>query len=183
MLFDRITEDGRLWAVRYDSESDNALIQTFRQWHDLEWLADFFIRNVGDLASYFMITDVNRAIFDTVEDAYELECLIMDISPDISLDDIFRPLENLRSPEALLGKEKAKGFRRSGHDSWLRLYAIRFGTGFYIITGGAVKLTRTMEEREHTLQELHKMEKVRNFLLGEGVVDIEGFYDMTNTGL
>lgn len=29
--------------------------------------------------------------------------------------------------------------------------------GCYIITGGAIKLTRTMQEREHTLKELSKM--------------------------
>lgn len=31
--------------------------------------------------------------------------------------------------------------------------------------GGAIKLTRTMQEREHTLRELVKMEKVRSHLL------------------
>ena len=32
-----------------------------------------------------------------------------------------------------------------------------------------------MAEREHTLLELAKMEKVRNFLLDEGIVDKESF--------
>lgn len=44
-------------------------------------------------------------------------------------------------------------------------------------TGGAIKLTRTMQEREHTLAELNKMEKVRNFLLNSGAIDAEGFVD------
>ena len=43
------------------------------------------------------------------------------------------------------------------------------------MTGGAIKLTATMAEREHTLLELAKMEKVRNFLLDEGIVDKESF--------
>ena len=47
--------------------------------------------------------------------------------------------------------------------------------GIYIITGGAIKLTRTMQEREHTLQELEKMEKVRNFLIQEHVFDEDSF--------
>ena len=34
-----------------------------------------------------------------------------------------------------------------------------------------------MQEREHTLQELEKMEKVRNFLIREGVFDEESFTD------
>lgn len=45
------------------------------------------------------------------------------------------------------------------------------------MTGGAIKLTATMAEREHTLLELAKMEKVRNFLLDEGIVDKESFID------
>ena len=38
-----------------------------------------------------------------------------------------------------------------------------------------------MAEREHTLQELTKMEKVRNFLLDEGIVDKESFIDFKNS--
>ena len=59
------------------------------------------------------------------------------------------------------------------------LWAIReeLEPGCYIITGGAIKLTRTMQEREHTLQELEKMEKVRNFLIQERVFDEDSFTD------
>lgn len=34
-----------------------------------------------------------------------------------------------------------------------------------------------MQEREHTLAELHKMELVRQFLLNENIVDDAGFID------
>ena len=113
------------------------------------------------------------AIYQTMEDRDELACIIMDISPDANLDRFFRPLENNRSSEMILGKEKGRPHRRS----WLRLYAIKLSVGIYIITGGAIKLTRTMQEREHTLQELEKMEKVRNFLVREHVFDEDSFTD------
>ena len=87
-------------------------------------------------------------------------------------------ITNLRASEVLLGKEKAKGARNFRHDSWLRLYAIRFQRNSYLVTGGAIKLTHTMQEREHTLEELRKLEKVRNFLLSEGACDMDGFYDL-----
>lgn len=102
-----------------------------------------------------------------MEDSDELSCIIMDISPDANLDHFFRPLENNRTSEMLLSKEKGKPHRRS----WLRLYAIKLNAGIYIITGGAIKLTRTMQERQHTLLELEKMEKVRSFLLREKIFD------------
>ena len=77
----------------------------------------------------------------------------------------------------LLGREKANGKRSIGHDSWLRLYAIKFEPHAYLLTGGAIKLTHSMEERAHTLQELTRMETVRNFLIDKGVTDLDGFYD------
>ena len=93
MKFDDITGDGRLWAVRYDDENDNVLYKLFDMWSDVAWLRDFIKKNINDLSSFFKITDVNQAIFDTIEDNYNLQCLIMDISPDADLDKIFRPLD------------------------------------------------------------------------------------------
>lgn len=177
MRFDRILSNDTLWAVRYDGAQDNALQQLFSQWNDPEWLVDFFLENMSDLESYFRITDINQAIYDTIDDSLRMQCLILDISPDADLDRIFRPLHNGRTGEMLLGKEKARIKERAGHASWLRIYAIKLEPGCYIITGGAIKLTRTMQEREHTLAELNKMEQVRNFLLAGGAIDADGFID------
>ena len=77
----------------------------------------------------------------------------------------------------MLQKEKARLKRKYGHSSWLRLYAIKLIQGNYIITGGAIKLTATMQEREHTRQELVKIDRVRRYLLEEGIIDDEGFIE------
>ena len=157
MTFDKITEDGRLWAVRYDNGSDNILSILFDQWNDILWLREFFKKNIIDLISYFKITDVNQAIYDTIEESDKIECLIMDISPDANLDRLFRPLDNNRTSEVVLGKEKARLKERIGnHASWLRIYALKLTSGIYIITGGTIKLTATMQERQHTLNELQR---------------------------
>ncbi|MCO6024280.1 hypothetical protein NG821_00195 [Prevotella cerevisiae] len=180
MTFDDITNDGRLWAVRYDGCIDNVLDKLFDQWNDIDWLRNFFRNNMNDLTSYFHITDVNEAIADTIEDSGRLECMIMDLSPSADLDTLFRPLNNYQTSAMLLDKEKARLKRYIHHTSWLRIYAIRLSEGAYIITGGAIKLTATMEERTHTATELKKMECVRNFLLAEGIVDNESFIDFYN---
>ena len=80
----------------------------------------------------------------------------------------------------MLQKEKARLKRKLGHSSWLRLYAIKLTAGVYIITGGAIKLTATMQEREHTRKELAKIDKVRRYLLEEGIIDDSGFIDYVN---
>ncbi len=181
MLFDDITNDGRLWAVRYDDEEENALFESFAQWNDVEWLRNFFTHNKEDLESYFKVTDVNEAIYDTIEDSDRLQCLILDLSPDADLEKLFKPLDNRQTAALLLDKEKARLYQKSIHPSWLRLYAIRLEKGAFIVTGGAIKLTATMAEREHTLKELVKMEKVRNFLISEGIVDKYSFNDYQNS--
>ena len=143
MRFERVLENGRLWAVMYDEDCVNILEKVFTQWNDYEWLREFFTKHVDDLATFFHITDIDRAVFDTVDDANELECLIMDLNPDADLDELFRPLES----------------------------------GRHIITGGAIKLTATMQEREHTLMELAKLNKVRDYLISIGIFDYNGFED------
>ena len=178
MTFDDITGDGRLWAVRYDGMQDNALFTLFDQWNDVMWLRNFFKENWQDMQSYFKVTSVNEAIRDTIEDSERLEEIIMDISPDADLDRLFRPLENYRTSDMLLGKEKARLKRTMRHSSWLRIYAIKLADGVYIVTGGAIKLTFKMEEREHTRKEL---EMVRSFLLNENIIDDEGFAEYVNT--
>lgn len=180
MKFDLITENERLWAVRYDDCLDNVLDFILGQWNDVIWLRSFFKENIDDLASYFKITDVNQAIYDTIEDSERLQCLILDISPDADLDKIFRPLENSRTSEMILGKEKARLRNTPRHASWLRIYAIKLEPGIYVITGGAIKLTCTMQEREHTLVELARMEKVRRFLLDNDIADKDSFVDYLN---
>ena len=134
----------------------------------------FFELYRSDLEHYFHITNVDEAIYDTITDAASLSCLILDINPDADLDLLFRPLENHRIREMLLSREKAKGNRQSGHASWLRIYAIKLDDGVYLVTGGAIKLTPLMADREHTLNELRRMEMVRNYLLDNGIVDADG---------
>ena len=171
MTFDLITENEKLWAVRYDDCFDNVLDSILGQWNDVVWLRNFFKANLEDLTSYFKITDVNQAIYDTIDDSERLQCLIMDISPEADLDKLFR------TSEMILGKEKARLHNTPKHASWLRIYAIKLEPGIYVITGGAIKLTRTMQEREHTLVELARMEKVRRFMLDNNIMDKDSFDD------
>jgi hypothetical protein len=72
---------------------------------------------MSDLESYFKITDINQAIYDTIDDNQRMQCLILDLSPEADLDKIFRPLENIRTSEMLLGREKARIKERPRHVS------------------------------------------------------------------
>lgn len=180
MVFNDITGDEKLWAVRFEGEINNEFIKLFYNWNDAMWLRTFFKENINDLSAYFKITDINQAVKDTIEDSKRLRCIIMDISPETDLSKLFRPLDNNQASDTMLQKEKARLKREFGHSSWLRLYAIKLTAEVYIITGGAIKLTATMQEREHTRKELAKIDKVRRYLLEEGIIDDSGFIDYIN---
>lgn len=78
------------------------------------------------------------------------------------------------SGESILQLNKCKA-----RQNWLRLYALRVDKNVYIITGGTIKLTRTMQERAHTMQELDKINHCRKFLLSKGIVEVESLIEET----
>ena len=178
MTFDDITGNGYLWAVKYDGEPDNELHRVFSEWTDPLWLDTFFTKHFQDLNNYFKVTSIEQAIDDTIEDADKLQAVFLDFEGEPEdLEKLFKPLNNAVTSPKEMEKMKARGEKVNRHDSWLRIYAIRLTDGKYIITGGTIKLTLEMKDRDHTLNELVKLDKVRRFLIEEGIVDDEGFID------
>ena len=80
MKFERLLE-GRdhLWAVRDMNKSKNELAILFDSWNDINYLLNFFMENIDDLSNYFHIQKISEAIDDTMDDAEELESLILDM--------------------------------------------------------------------------------------------------------
>ena len=69
--------------------------------------------------------------------------------------------------------QKSKG--KLNYNSWLRLYAIRIDKHLYVISGGAIKLTKKMEQRDHTKAELDKMEEAIRFLRSKELINEDEF--------
>lgn len=172
MTFDEIIEE-KLWAVRYDNNQDNELYRLLEEWGDVEALEEFFCQHFDDL-SYFKVTNIDEAIQDTLDDRDELERVILDSTSN--LEELFRPLDNRVTLPKNIEKMKGRPDKKR-HSSWLRIYAIRLNDGKYIITGGAIKLTKEMRDREHTAQELVKINKVRDFLKDNDIFDEESFIE------
>ena len=57
--------------------------------------------------------------------------------------------------------------------SWLRIYAIRINTNVFMVSGGAIKLTQSMNERPHLIQELEKLDVVKNYCRENFDIDTE----------
>ena len=170
-----------LFAVRYDEDDPDEFEKLFTQWSDIEYLEEFFETHKRDLENgFYRNTTVEDAVFITKDQASQLEQKLKQLStfpikslPE-SLDRLFRPLDkNLTENE--LAKSKAYGFPSP---SWLRVYAIKVSQETYIVTGGAIKLTQYMSERDHTAIELRKLNRTVDFLKEQGIIDREGFEEL-----
>lgn len=171
-----------LWAVKFPGQDTDELTRVFRNWSNFDFLLDFFLDNQHDLENFFHVHRIREAIQDTVEDADDLEKMILQFPGTGGLDSLFHPLSLSDNRAAELTREKARNWDRERHASWLRIYAIRLEKGIYVVTGGAIKLTPTMQERPHTKAELDKMDKCREYLKSNGVFDQDSFIDYINEG-
>jgi hypothetical protein len=164
--------DAHLYSIKYAGEEFDELERLFDEWNDVEVLRDFFEENRHDL-KYFQI-QVDEAIIQTKKEARILRRKFIGLcsSQNPDLDSMFANLNNDETRTLALEKQKSKR-------KWLRLYALRIDTNAYVITGGAIKLTLEMKERLHTAKELDKLEQCRNYLINEGVFDIDSFTELT----
>lgn len=94
------------------------------------------------------------------------------------MDTLFKPLDVTDTKSMELTRQKARNWERERHDSRLRIYAIRLEPNVYVVTGGAIKLTRAMQDKEHTMIELNKLNKCKEFLKRNGVFDKDSFIDL-----
>lgn len=179
MQFVRIIKGyDHLWAVKEPNKEYDELTALFEKWNDADFLLDFFMDNLEDLTEYFHIKKVSQAIQDTFDDADELEELILEFPYTEDLDSLFKPLDITDTRSTELTRQKARNWNRDRHASWLRVYAIRLEPNVYVVTGGAIKLTHLMQDREHTVLELQKLNKCKAYLKANGVFDSNSFIDL-----
>jgi hypothetical protein len=171
------TKDQGLYSIKYDGESSDEFDRLFDLWQNVEYLENFFNLNIKDLASpFYGSISVENAVLLTLEDsrAFQrqlLEIAKYDLNKSRSLNYYFKPLDNISYKPGDLEKYKAYGTLR---DSWIRIYAIKVSDNYFVITGGALKLTKKMSDRIHTKKELEKLDRCRDYLRSMGIFDEEG---------
>ncbi len=173
------SEDG-LWSIHVNGREQNEFDCFFDQMNDVEWLYNFFELNNSDLTSgYFGKMSVREAVLRTLQEVQTMEDTLYDFaekgfSSEITLQHLFKPLNNFEY--AIFIYQKSKARIRNG---WLRLYAIRLNKNCYMVTGGAIKLTRDMK-RSHLQNELRKLDLAKIFLRNHGIdfpEDLNNFED------
>lgn len=168
-----------LFTAKYEDSSEDEFVKIFDNWTDVEFLSGFFHQHKDDLHSgFFGNITMEEAIERTLEEANRLEETILELSQSgknnkyDTLQTLFSSLNNQTYSFKDHLKTKARGAHRK---SWLRVYAIRIAQNTFVVSGGTIKLTETMQERDHTKQELKKLDILKKYLIDNGLYDEEDF--------
>lgn len=150
-----------------------------RLWQDASFLSDFYCNHI----EYFRVPfwagiDEERFVMDAIASAPEIFRNIEAALRKNELEKLFRPLslQDERQADYTSIRVKSKFGRIQNHFAF-RIYAIKVDDGCYVITGGAIKITRGMSEAPHTKIELAKLKYVHEALLKEGLTDKVSFLD------
>ena len=167
-----------------ERKKKNEFDRIFNNWNDVEYLEAFFEENKTDLQKeFYHYISIEDAIKITLDEAEKLERLLKDVAEKgetdryENLQTLFKPLnksDETKYPIPEYQKSKLYGER---HKSWLRIYALRIDENLFFITGGAIKLTETMNEREHLLNELEKLNIVKKFLIDNEIIDTDNLIE------
>lgn len=175
--------EGALLAVLYDHSKEHEFARIFKEWTDVEYLENFFETHKADLQSGYHLTKIGHisiedAVFQTIDEAEAFEKFILNVAEkgkkneEQTLQDlVFKPLHK---NDITIKHQETKAYGVNSR-SWLRVYAIRIEPNLYVISGGAIKLTRSMNEREHTRKELAKLKILTSYLKGIGFEDADDY--------
>jgi hypothetical protein len=170
-----------LYAIKYDGFENDEFTRLFLLWtKDKIYLEAFFEEHLDKLNNdYWRGILIEDAIKSTIYQARNLGRKLLEIAERgrtdryETLSILFKPLHNTTTEIETFEQNKAKS---ELNQNWLRIYAIRIDANLFVITGGAIKLSRTMNEEEYLLAELKKMEVVKAFLQDdENAEDFEIF--------
>ncbi len=163
--------EGKLYAMKYKGEAKNELKRLLNLWNDASYVYGFLKANSADIPAGKSIADMAAIIDDNANDIDDT--LHQIAKSNKQFEEFFRPLNNLETNVRELSLQK-------GREQYLRLYAIKIDNHCFLITGGAIKLTHLMQERDHTKDELAKLNRCRDHLKGENVFDKCSFYELLN---
>ena len=153
-----------LFSFKFEAEELNEYDRLLEIWNNPEYLVGFAERNKSYLKGCSLEDFVERVL----EDALILEDTLKQYSKSLNM--FFQPLDNNEMWARLLSLQK----RRC---RYLRLYAIKIDDNMFVVTGGAIKLTRTMSEHPDTVVELTKMNRCKEYLKGLGIFDDQSFFE------
>lgn len=131
----------QLFAFHYKGEADNEYDRLMELWTDITFLKAYAHKN--------NITDVKEFVNEILQDAEQIQDYIDKLNNKNEPYELyFEPLQ-YSEKNKILAYQKGKIKKNS-----LRYYAIKVDTNCFVITGGAIKMSQTMQEHPDTANEL-----------------------------
>jgi len=169
-IFGEDNPENALFAVRYNEEEPDEFSRLFDLWSDVEYIESFCHENKDDLQDAFQRSiSVEEAADEIMDEAQLMERQLYQYFDNTELQRLFKPLHSNEYVLSPLQESKASPISREFRRPKIRIYAIRLAPNCFIVTGGAIKLTATMNERLHLLEELTKIGRVKNWLSQNGI--------------
>lgn len=172
-----------IYSIKYDGQEENEFDRLFAEWSDIEYIMDFLEKNKSFLKAtvWYRTPEPESAVRQVLNETEALELLFDELAENTEngrqpdFDSHFHYLEGKYKFE--LNYQPMKSYS-NGRPPLLRIYAIKMDKNTYLITGGGIKLSDTIQNspglKEHVLQDI---DRVRGWLKANGILDSD---DMNN---
>lgn len=172
-----------LYSISFDEEDLNEYQRVFREWHDLDYLVNFFSENKDSVNTDFWKNagldpdSPDKSAERVIDEADSLETYISQLVANCSngikpdFDEYFHFLGG--KYKCLWSLEPVKSYGTDS-PSLLRLYAIKIDANCYLIVYGGIKLGETIQNSPVLKDKVfNKIDSVLSFLKANGITDSE----------
>ena len=163
----------KIYALQLPEFRENEFRRALYLWNDVEYLKKFYDENKNIIlqSPYLEIKNVHDFIEQVFYEAEHLEEEIEHHYENDSLAELFEYLFNEISPQ--------NQFYKKIKQKLLRLYGIKLEDE-YLVTGGAIKITKKMQDHPDTTEQLEILKQTKTFLDSENITDLDSLLDFMN---
>lgn len=186
-IFVENTSGEGVYAIRWEKDGVDEFERNLDLWSDPSYVIDYLEKNKNYLETeFFKNESIDTLSKKVAREAVEIEDSMLRLAEagfansKEQLQVLFKPLKNNEYVLYVYQESKAVIADHRFPKPILRFYAIRISPNTYVITGGAIKLTKEMDEHDDTRQELIKLGSAKVFLVKQGLLtgeEIKTFID------
>ncbi len=167
------------YDVDFDKEylGSDELSKLKNLWSDVSYLSELYYTNLSKFDhSFWQNISEEQFVEDTL---YSSPRIFKGLETEFwngTIDGMFKSLHKSGEESGYAYSVKSK-FGEIKRRYAFRIYAIKIDASCYIITGGTIKLTETMQDAANTRVELKKINHVYKFLNASEIDSKETFFD------